>query len=248
MGRCGISQPTANQLQFQLDHARARDAIKKPLDWQALKDSLLHLDIPLFHLHSRAHDRETYLQRPDLGRLLTQESANQLLEWRSRNPQPIDVCIAIADGLSATAIEQQAVPMLQQLLCDLKPKPYDCAAICLIEQGRVAISDQIGDRLNARFFVLLVGERPGLSSPNSLGIYFTYQARPGCTDAQRNCISNIRKGGLSVAAASERLVWLIDESAKLNESGIRLKDSRQDTGSPSELAHDRPGNFLLDTP
>lgn len=226
MGRSGISLTTRDQLAFQLDHACAQDAVRKAVDWRGLAQSLETSGIPLLKLSSRATDRDNYLQRPDLGRVLSPESETALRRWRENHSRPVDICIGISDGLSALAVEHHAQAMLNAFVETLKSSPHRCSVVCLVEQGRVAISDEIASRLDAPFMAMLIGERPGLSSPDSLGVYFTYQAQPGFTDAQRNCISNIRPKGLSVAEASRQLRWLIEESERLGQSGVQLKDTR----------------------
>lgn len=245
LGRAGVSQPTADQLDFQLAHACAQDAVKKPLDWSVLEPALHELDIPILRLHSRVADRHTYLQRPDLGRRLSPESVEALNHWQAQHAGPVDICVVIADGLSAFAVEQQAPPMLKQFIHDLTTTGNHCSVICLVNQGRVAIGDEISHILNAGLIVLLVGERPGLSSPNSLGIYFTYRAQLGHSDAQRNCISNIRPEGLSFTEASQRLVWLIREAQRLNLSGVNLKDESHIDAELENKENEGTVNFLI---
>lgn len=249
MGRAGISQPTSDQLQFQLAHACAQDAVIKPVDWTAIEAALQALDVPVISLKTRVADRLNYLQRPDLGRRLHTESADLLRRWLTQHDKPVDVCIVIADGLSATAIEQQAIPMLTRIIDDLSTSSHRCSAICLLKQARVAAGDEIAQIMSAKFIVMLIGERPGLSASDSLGIYFTYRAHIGCADAQRNCISNIRPKGLSFEHASQRLVWLIHEAERLQLSGVELKD---DSYTDEALSHHSqitsPGNFLVDKP
>jgi ethanolamine ammonia-lyase small subunit len=249
IGRAGNSQPTSARLQFQLAHACAQDAVNKPPDWMVIEAPLKALNIPLHRLSTRVPDRLTYLQRPDLGRRLHSESAALLKQWREQYNDAVDVCIVIADGLSATAIEQQALPMVTQLLQALDTSKHCCSALCLLSQGRVAAGDEIAQLLRAEFMVMLIGERPGLSAADSLGIYFTYRAHIGCSDAQRNCISNIRPRGLSFAQASERLLWLINEAERLQLSGVQLKDDSQTSDALS--SHNRTtgaGNFLVEKP
>ncbi|MFG1495319.1 ethanolamine ammonia-lyase subunit EutC [Saccharospirillum sp. HFRX-1] len=223
LGRSGVSLPTQHHLEFQLAHAAARDAVKRPIDWSGVDTAVEKMGVALLALHSQALDRNQYLQRPDLGRKLDQKSVTALMRWRETNAAP-RVVIVIADGLSSTAIENQAPTMVQQLVPDLHTLGLDCALVCRVDQGRVAIGDDIAERTGAEHIVLLVGERPGLSSPDSLGIYYTFHARVGSSDADRNCLSNIRPAGLAFAEASRRLCWLMREAIKLGFSGVKLKD------------------------
>jgi len=253
IGRAGVSQPTSHQLAFQLAHACAKDAVDKPLNWTTVHQQLQGFNIPVIHLGSQAPDRQTYLQRPDLGRRLNTESVTKLSsQGRTVSRKPAskksvsnkpEICLVIADGLSAPAIENQSVEMIKHLLPDFEKHGYQCPAIYTVSQARVAIGDEISELLQADMLVLLVGERPGLSSPDSLGIYFTYRARLGFHDAQRNCLSNIRPQGLNFAEASRRLMWLMSEAQKLNTSGVTLKDNSQANVS---LAEKNGRNFLVE--
>lgn len=217
LGRTGNGLPTAELLRFRLDHARARDAVYERLDPASL-------GVPHILLRSAATDRPTYLRRPDLGRKL---SAASHLE-----PGDYDAAIVIADGLSAPAVHHHAVPLLNALtplLVDWRMAP-----ITVVLEGRVAIGDEIGERLGARQVVMLIGERPGLTSPDSLGIYLTWDPHPGRTDAERNCISNVRTEGLSYAVAAHRLHFLMSEARVRKLSGVALKeDSGQTPYLPS---------------
>jgi ethanolamine ammonia-lyase small subunit len=255
LGRAGVSQSTSDQLAFQLAHACAQDAVKKPINWSVVETPLQALNIPILRLHSQAADRNTYLQRPDLGRCLSPESKEDLNRWRESNPDskkgPVDICIVIADGLSAFAVEQQAPLMVKQFIADISNLDNPCSdkkssVICLVNQGRVAIGDEVAELLDAKLLNVFIGERPGLSSPDSLGIYFTYQAQTGFTDAQRNCISNIRPQGLSFAEASQRLIWLMNEAQRLKLSGVQLKDESLIDAELVTDTSNKPGNFLID--
>jgi ethanolamine ammonia-lyase small subunit len=209
LGRTGHSLPTAELLRFQLDHARARDAVFEELDpsW-----------IPYEHvvLHSAAHDRAIYLRRPDLGRQLSEDSRGLLVRG------DYDAAIVIADGLSAKAIHRHAPGLLAELLPRLAE--WKLAPIVVVVQGRVAIGDEIGEAMGARMAAVMIGERPGLSSPDSLGVYLTWGPRVGRTDAERNCISNIRTEGLSYAAAAGTLAFLMREARVRKVSGVALKE------------------------
>jgi ethanolamine ammonia-lyase small subunit len=218
LGRAGNSLPTRALLEFQLAHAKARDAVHLPLAVQSIVLELKARDIPSIILASAAANRDEYLKRPDLGRRLREESRERLASLHS----DYDAAFVIADGLSALAVHRHAVPLLGLLLRDLD---WRIAPVAVVEQGRVAIGDEIGELLGARIVVVLIGERPGLSSPDSLGAYLTWQPRPGRTDAERNCVSNIRTEGLSYEAAAHKLQFLMNESRRLKRSGIQLKEA-----------------------
>ncbi|MDO8828336.1 ethanolamine ammonia-lyase subunit EutC [Methylophaga sp.] len=232
IGRAGVSTPTRETLEFQLAHAQARDAVHTELDVETLQQQLLQLkqEIPQIPsqkplvLHSRAIDRVNYLQRPDYGRQLDDAGFASLKPFSTN--QPYDLALVIADGLSATAIHQNAVAFISSLLpLLLKEIPdFSLAPISLVNQGRVAIGDDIGEALNARAVLILIGERPGLSSPDSLGLYLTWSPKRGLTDDKRNCISNVRLAGLSYAAAAHKCLYLLSEARRLQCSGVAIKD------------------------
>jgi len=211
LGRSGHSLPTAELLRFQLDHARARDAVYQALDANSL-------GLPHVLLHSAAPDRLTYLRRPDLGRTLSAESRALL------QPGDYDAAIVIADGLSATAVHRHAARLLEALMPRLAQDSWRLAPLTIVLQGRVAVGDEIGASLSARMVVVLIGERPGLTSPDSLGVYLTWDPRPGRTDAERNCISNVRPEGLRYAAAAQKLHFLMREARTRRLSGVALKE------------------------
>ncbi len=241
LGRAGHSQPTSAHLAFQLAHAQARDAVHQPFDPSAIAPGLQVLGLDVLQLHSAASDRTTYLQRPDLGRRLGSESADTLDRWREQHADkaPPDLAFVVADGLSARAAHQQAVPLLTHLLQRLQNDPvqrWTLAPVVLVQQARVAIGDDIGERLGARTVVVLIGERPGLSSPDSLGIYFTWAPRVGRTDAERNCISNVRDAGLPPEQAAARLHALLARSRTLQLSGVALKDESDASVLPPPAA------------
>lgn len=233
-GRAGNGLPTASLLNFQLDHARARDAVYDTLALDRLLPDLAALqpDAPApVLLQSRAADRPTYLKRPDWGRQLSPESAQSLTNVPAT---PADLCIVLADGLSATAINRHTVPLLSLLLPELAQLGWSLAPLCVVQQGRVAIADQIALALNASLTLILIGERPGLTSPDSLGAYLTYLGaanRPGLTDADRNCVSNIRPEGLPYAFAVQKLLYLLTEIRSRKLSGVGLKDEMGLLGS-----------------
>lgn len=223
LGRTGVSVPLRESLSFKLAHAHARDAVHASLNITALKEALqiLHPQ-PVYTLHSKAAHRNEYLQRPDLGRQLDTSSVTLLQEI---NAEAADVAVIIADGLSATAVQQHALPLLNLLVPILLKTGLNLSPFTIIEQGRVGISDETAFLLHARLSLILIGERPGLSSADSLGAYLTYNPRMGLTDESRNCVSNIRPAGLSYPEAAQRLNQLIRQSLQLQLSGVMLKDS-----------------------
>ena len=231
LGRAGHSLPTAAHLQFQLAHAQARDAVHVPLETDRLIQGLQAQRFQTLKLHSAAPNSHVYLQRPDLGRRLNQAACHTLQAWREQQREhdphapAQDVCFVVADGLSALAIHNHAIEFLQCLLPQLQrdANPWRVAPVCVVEQGRVAIGDDIGERLAAKLVVVLIGERPGLSSPDSMGIYLTWAPRVGCTDAQRNCISNVRGAGLAPQAAALQLYQLMSGARRLKLTGVGLK-------------------------
>jgi len=243
LGHAGTSLPTAAQLDFQLAHAQARDAVHLPFDHAGLRDDLRARGHTSLLLHSAAADRHSYLARPDLGRRLDADAARQLHEWADRQPQRPDLAIVIADGLSSLAVRRHGPPLLERLVPEFAAQDWSLAPICVVEQGRVAIADEIGELLGARMTLMLIGERPGLSSPDSLGLYFTFGPRVGLADARRNCISNVRLEGLSYEMAVFRLMYLMREASRRGLSGVELKDEAQ-IQAPDNPAG--PGNFLLD--
>ncbi len=220
IGRTGGSLTTKEMLLFRKDHALAKDAVWMDLDTEKLSAQLDELKLPNLFLKSQAENREAYIQRPDWGRVLRPESV-ALLE--SLPIVEYDVSISIADGLSALAIERHAIPFLTAFFPMISS--FHLAPISIVQQGRVAISDQIGQLLNAQISIILIGERPGLSSPDSLGIYMTYQPQEGNTDEKRNCISNIRTEGLPYKFAAQKLHFLLNEAIRRQLSGVNLKDT-----------------------
>jgi ethanolamine ammonia-lyase small subunit len=214
--RTGVSLATGPLLDFQLAHAQARDAVHAAIDVRMLCDELRRCGLPALALESQAKDRLTYLRRPDLGRTLSADSTALLTRGE------YDAVFVVADGLSALAVERHAVQLLRALLPLIAD--WRLAPVCVVEQGRVAIGDGIGEALGARLAVVLIGERPGLSSPDSLGVYITWEPRQGRKDSERNCISNIREEGLGYAAAAARLQHYMNESRRFQLTGLGLKD------------------------
>jgi ethanolamine ammonia-lyase small subunit len=237
LGAAGISQPTGAQLDFQLAHARARDAVHLPLDTDALGPALQaawpHAGQPLL-LHSAAANRNVYLQRPDLGRRLDAPSRALLTDSDVGN-HSCDLAIVVADGLSSHAIAQNAAPFLSALHLRLAAEAWTLAPVALVQQGRVAVGDEVGELLGAKIVVVLIGERPGLSAPDSMGIYMTWAPRAGLTDERRNCISNVRPAGLGYVQAAARLHYLLGQAHLRQLSGVTLKDeTRQDDVLPGD--------------
>ena len=224
LGRTGTAIPLQEVLQFRLAHAHARDAVHSMLETEMLITQLQNFHLPVNLLHSQAADRYEYLQRPDKGRRLDNNSVD-LLSSMSGDGAQASVAIILVDGLSATAVNRNACPLIEVLLPMLQAAGITIAPVSIVQQGRVAIGDEIGALLKASISVVLIGERPGLSSPDSLGIYLTHQPQVGLTDEARNCISNIRPEGLSYEAAANKLFYLIQESLRLQLSGISLKDN-----------------------
>jgi ethanolamine ammonia-lyase small subunit len=220
LGRTGASLPTREVLRFALAHAQARDAVHIPLDRAALNAALRPLGLPIIEVASAAATRESYLRRPDLGRKLGAEGRSALAGVQGE----FDLAIMIGDGLSSTAVEKNAAPLIAALLQQNAAKSFSLAPLVLAEQARVALGDEIGAILRARAILVLIGERPGLSASDSLGAYLTYAPRLGRRDSERNCVSNIRQGGLKPDLAAARLLWLLRESFRLGLSGISLKD------------------------
>ncbi|MPQ76243.1 ethanolamine ammonia-lyase subunit EutC [Hydrogenovibrio sp. JE_KL2] len=253
LGRAGVSIPTKELLEFQLSHAQAKDAVHQPLDIDKLQQDLEQLESTLVSktieiVQSQASDRFIYLQRPDLGRRLSKESKNYMEAHCGSNQGLVcDLAIAVVDGLSSKAIETNTLPFLQALL-DLMSnetqQDWTLAPITIVKQGRVAIGDEIGELFNAKAVLVLVGERPGLSSPDSLGLYLTWNPHVGLTDAFRNCISNIRPKGLNYKEAAKRALFLLQESQRLKLSGVNLKDRSDE--KVIEHSSDT-GNFLVNT-
>jgi len=251
LGRAGVSLPTAAHLDFQLAHAQARDAVHLALDTttlaQMLDAALPNPVAPCQILHSAAADRQLYLQRPDLGRRLDAASRERLSALprpasAASSERPYDLALVVVDGLSALAIAQNAAPFLSQLQERLALARLAIAPICIVEQGRVAVGDEVAELLGAKAVVVLIGERPGLSSPDSMGLYLTWKPRVGLTDANRNCISNVRPAGLRYEDAADKLAYLLAQAQQRQLSGVELKD---ETGGGTALLAGAAKNFLL---
>ena len=222
LGRTGHSLPTKRLLEFNLDHARARDAVYSTFELEELEVGLNALNLLSLRLHSQVADRQEYLLRPDLGRQLSRES--RLLLQTSAIKEN-DLCIVVADGLSAFAINAHALEVIRRLIPMTQTKRWRLAPVALVEQGRVAIADEIAQTLRSEVVLILIGERPGLSSPDSLGAYLTYRPHAGLTDESRNCVSNIRPDGLTYEQAADKIFYLLQEMKRHQLSGVGLKDS-----------------------
>lgn len=257
LGRAGHSLPTAAQLDFQLAHAQARDAVHLPFDALGVAAALRGLGLETLLLHSAAADRATYLQRPDLGRRLDDASRRTLAEWRDQQgwggaageAAGFDVAFVVADGLSALAVHTSAVALVSATLARLRADSatgWRVAPLVLVTQGRVAVGDETGEGLQANAVVVLIGERPGLSSPDSLGLYISWAPRVGLTDAQRNCISNVRPAGLAIEAAADQLHQLLLQSRARQFTGVGLMDDSEALAPTIEPGG--PANFLLAPP
>ena len=225
LGRAGGSLPTAEVLAFAAAHAAARDAVHAAFDVDRLEADLRQHSLNAVRLDSAAHDRQTYLQRPDLGRTLSDASRSALARRAGRTTPP-DVALIVSDGLCAPAAQAHAAPLLAQLVPMLRSSRLTLSDVFLVRLGRVAVEDEVGHAVGARAALILLGERPGLGSPDSLGAYLVFDPRPGRTDAERNCVSNIRPAGLPLAAAAHTLYYLILESLRRRLSGVQLKDER----------------------
>jgi ethanolamine ammonia-lyase small subunit len=225
IGRVGSSLPTKEVLDFGLSHAMARDAVHLPLDVDALEADIKNQNFPTIRAKSMAPDRASYLLRPDLVQLQNHQQT-----------KPIDFLIVVGDGLSSLAVARHVAPLLAEMRNHL-PSDWHTGHVVIASQARVALGDEIGQALNAKIVAMLIGERPGLSSPDSLGIYLTYNPKLGLSDADRNCISNVRPEGLQYATAAKKLVWLAKEAMRLKVTGVALKDESdvQEIGSQAKL-------------
>jgi len=236
LGRAGTSLPLRKSLAFKLDHARARDAVHKPFHPEEVAALLHNAGLTTLQLASEITDRQEYLTRPDKGRLLSTLSKGKL----SGVNTGYDICLVIGDGLSARAIHEQAGPFAVAAAGMLQRARLSLGPVCLVSNARVAIGDEIGALLKARLVAVLIGERPGLSSPNSMGLYLTMNPVPGMTDESRNCISNIREGGLPLTEAIRKFGYLVEEAQRLGRCGVELKDRMKPNYLPFGLA--LPGN------
>jgi ethanolamine ammonia-lyase small subunit len=221
LGRAGASMPTSALLEFTLDHARARDAVHTAFDVPAMIEGLGDLGLEAVAVSSRVRDRKDYLRRPDLGRALDPASQDLLA---NRSGRSCELAIVIGDGLSPTAVHAHAVELVRSLMPRLAADGIAIGHAVVASGARVALGDEIGALLGARMIAVLIGERPGLSAPDSLGAYLTFAPRAGLTDAERNCVSNIHPSGLGYGEAASKIAWLVREGLARGVTGVALKD------------------------
>lgn len=221
LGRSGSALPTNEVLKFALAHARARDAVMAPTDWEAVEADISGLGLQTHRIESAAETRDIYLRRPDLGRTLSSRSRASFEIEVNNKP---DLVILAGDGLSSTGLTVNAAALIKSLLVHIKKNGWTLAPILLASQSRVALADEAGEIFGAKVALVLIGERPGLSSPDSLGAYLTWEPKRGRSDAERNCVSNIRKGGLSYDEAAFKIAWLLGQALKFRMTGVALKD------------------------
>lgn len=226
LGRAGHALPSKELIEFQLAHAQARDAVQLPWDIETFAKQLRGVGENVIVLDTPAAGRDQYLRRPDRGRVLTGESRDRLRRFAGA---AADLALVVSNGLSSTAVERHGIGLLREVLQGCREQNLRLTPLCLVPNGRVALSDDIGHALGARLAVIIVGERPGLSAADSLGIYLIFAPRPGNTDAQRNCISNIRPPeGLAYDQAAAKLLYLAGEALRRGLSGVGLKDEMND--------------------
>lgn len=216
----GASLSTKPLLEFKLAHARARDAVHDSLDEARLANDIKALGVETIAIASAAGDRQRYLLRPDLGRRLAPGAESRLASYADN----YDIGFVVADGLSARAVQDHAAPVLSRVLPLLRAGEWRMAPVVVVRHGRVAVGDQIAGLLSARCVVVLIGERPGLTAPDSMGAYLTWQPDPHTTDADRNCISNIRPAGIGYAEAAQKIVHMLRAMRAARRSGVSLKD------------------------
>jgi ethanolamine ammonia-lyase small subunit len=234
LGRAGASMPTDALLAFTLDHARARDAVHGAFDTSGIVEGLTGLGLAPALLSSQARNRRDYLRRPDLGRMLDPASRRVLAD---RGAIPCQLAIVIGDGLSPAAVNVHAVELVRTLEPRLKETGIEIGETVVASGARVALGDEIGAILGARMVLILIGERPGLSAPDSLGAYLTFAPRIGLTDAMRNCVSNIHGAGLSYDEAAFKIAWLVREGLLRQVTGVALKDE-SGSGYQAQIAPD----------
>lgn len=225
LGRSGCSILTDEYLRFSLAHARACDTIKMPFDRQMVRKRLEDMGLDVEFAESAAASRDIFIRRPDFGRRLSETSRERLKKLKYPGA---DVLIVIGDGLSSKAVHKQAVPLIQEFLPYMKELGLSVGPVVLAKQSRVALGDDIAEVMHCGLVVMLIGERPGLSSPDSLGIYMTYKPFAGRLESERNCISNVRPEGLSYERAAFKLAWLVEMAYDLQVSGTKLKDKSDD--------------------
>ena len=229
LGRAGVSLPTAEWLGFGVAHALARDAVHLPLDGALVRTQVQALGLVCHDVHSAAADRATYLRRPDLGRRLAEASALQLAGLPRMTGE---LLVMVGDGLSALAVHRHAAPLLAELQTHLTAAGLRLGPVLVAHQARVALGDAAGAALGAPAVLVLIGERPGLSSPDSLGAYLTWAPHPGLADSLRNCVSNIRPEGLAYGLAAHKITWLLAMARRLGSTGVMLKDESDRVALP----------------
>ncbi len=221
LGRTGASLPTDEILKFGLSHARAKDTIHMPFDREALKNKFEQIGQECLYVSSAAPNRSIFLTRPDLGRKLSDSSRQYLEDFQYPGA---DIALVVGDGLSSKAVHNQVFPLVSNLLPYISELGLSMSPLVLAEQSRVALGDEIGALLRAKLVAILIGERPGLSSPDSLGVYITWNPYVGRLESDRNCISNIRPEGLSFEKAAFKMAWIIENAFRMQQTGIHLKD------------------------
>src|SRR5258706_9868612 len=243
LGRAGASMPTKALLEFTLDHARACDAVHTAFDVPAIISGLSDLGLQAFDVSSCAGNRKDYLRRPDLGRILDQPSRHLLA---NHDGGPCQLAIVIGDGLSSSAVHAHAIELVRSLIPRLAVDGIEIGHAAVASGARVALGDEIGALLGARMILVLIGERPGLSAPDSLGAYLTFAPRPGLTDAERNCVSTIHGSGLGYDEAALRIAWLIREGLAREITGVALKDESGGR-TPQQITTNSTGCHKLET-
>jgi len=227
IGHYGSGIPTKEVLNFRLAHAQARDAVLIPADFTRLTKSLKDLEMSSHQLSSSCKDRSEFIENPDKGRQLNEESKATLGLLKNDLSEPLDLALVLCDGLSSTAVETWAVECIHLFRKYARERGWRLSPILLAQNGRVALGDEIGEILQVQMSIVFIGERPGLGSADSLGIYLTHSPKKGTTDEARNCISNIRASGLSPQAAAFKLSWLVAEALRRGLSGTSLKDESE---------------------
>lgn len=227
LGRSGSAMPTHEVLDFALSHAMARDAVTTPIDWTPIEKGLADLGLSTLRVGSATHDRSEYLRRPDLGRKLSDHSREALMRAAEMEDGRPDLVVLVGDGLSSMAVSANTIPYMAALLPHVVKAGWKLSPIFLADDARVALGDEAGEILGGKAVLVLIGERPGLSSPDSLGVYITFSPRVGIKDADRNCISNVRQRGLSYEEGAFKTAWLLREAFRRGLTGVNLKDESQ---------------------
>lgn len=227
LGRSGAAMPTREVLNFALSHAMARDAVTTPIDWNPIENGLSALGLPTLRIASAAGDRSEYLRRPDLGRRLSDTSREALVRASEIEAAKPDLVILVGDGLSSLGVAANTLAYMSAFMPYVVKSGWKLSPVLLADNARVALGDEAGEILGGKAVLVLIGERPGLSSPDSLGVYLTFSPRIGIKDADRNCISNIRQRGLSYDEGTFKTAWLLREAFRRGLTGVNLKDESQ---------------------